>query len=246
MAMADPVRDLKQLGRDLSGVPLARLPGSFKKVAFLCVNTYSSYRLNLGVVPLNDAFLFGQLAKSFEFEIYFFHNPHSENFLRFLDVFFARTSQQLILYYVGYGAGITEIDEGGEAFVFDDGSIVEDELITHLKENKQPQSEVILITDACHSGTIWDIQGGAVHGQALPTGVVSISATTNARAPEESRKAGLNQGVFTANLVKTLRSEPLITPSELHGKLRAVLRKYGQVFAVGATTQARMNKPLLH
>jgi hypothetical protein len=246
MAMADPVRDLMRLGRDLSALPLARVPPTFKKAAFLCVNSYTSYRLSLGVVPLNDAVLFAQFAKSFEFEIYFFHNPHSETFLRYLDLFFARTAGQLILYYVGHGAGVVEAPHDGEAFVFDDGPIPEDELIAHLIENKQPRSEVILVTDACHSGTIWDIQGGAVRGRALPDGVISVSAAANAKAPKQARAAGIEQGVFTANLTKTIRAEPMITPIELLAKLRAVLRKYGQAFAVGASTQALMSKPLLH
>jgi hypothetical protein len=245
MGMADPVRDLMRFGRDLSALPLARVPSTFKKVAFLCVNTYTSYRLNLGVVPLNDSVLFAQFAKNFEFEIYFFHNPHSETFLRYLDLFFARTTGQLILYYVGHGSGITETHQEGEAFVFDDGPIPEDELITHLIENKHPKNEVILVTDACHSGTIWDIQGGSVHGRTLPDGVISVSAATNEKAPRQSRIAGIEQGVFTSNLAQTIKAVPLITPTELYGKLRTVLRKYGQSFSVGASTPALMNKPLI-
>jgi hypothetical protein len=46
--MANPVRQLKIYGRDIAGIPLPRIPPSFNKAAFLCINTYTSFRLALG------------------------------------------------------------------------------------------------------------------------------------------------------------------------------------------------------
>jgi hypothetical protein len=238
--MGDPVRLLKELGHDLTAIPIANLPPTFAKVAFLCVNTHCSFRQGVGVPPINDAVLLANCLRRFSFEIYFLHNPHSGNFLRYLDVFFTATTGRLVLFYVGQGAGLHE-----DAFIFDDGQIPESEMVDHLIENKNANCEVILITDACRSGTIWDIQNGKVKGRALPPGVISLSSATDAETAKQTKVGGVDQSAFTYNLTKTLQAEPFSSPSELHGKLRAVLKKYGLNFVVGASTPALLNKPLL-
>jgi hypothetical protein len=183
--------------------------------------------------------------RHFEFDIYFTHNPHSRNFLKYLDLFFAGTVKRLVVFYVGQGAGLRSAAEGGEALVFDDGEVPEDALVTHLIENKHSSNEIILVTDLCHSGTIWDIQSGKVNGRQLPPGIVSISCATDAKTAKQTQVGGIEQGIFTYNLTKTLREEPFASPSELYGKLRAVLKKYAQNFSIGASTPALLNKPLL-
>jgi hypothetical protein len=104
--MVDPVRQLKTYGRDVLGIPLCNLPSSLRKAAFLCVNTYTSYRLALGTGPIRDAVTLAKVLKNFGFEIFFLHNPHVRNFLKYLDVFFRVTSETFLLYYVGRGMSI--------------------------------------------------------------------------------------------------------------------------------------------
>jgi hypothetical protein len=249
MAVSDPLRELKTLGRDMAQIPLARLPTSYKKVAFLCVNSYTSYRLNLGTGPINDAISFAKCVKRYDFEIYFLHNPHAQTFLRYLDSFFKAASSQLIIYYVGHGTGVIdttgdESDHQDEAFVFDDGVIIDDELISHLAENKHPASKVILVTDACHSGTIWDIQSKTAKGKKLPPSIISISAATDAQTAKQTTLNQKDQGIFTFNLAKTLTANPWLTPTELRGKMKAILKKYSQSFTVGTTSATLLNQPL--
>jgi hypothetical protein len=244
--MADPIRDLKEVGRDLSAIPIARIPATIDKAAFLCVNTYTSYRLNLGTSPINDALLFARKLKKFGFMIYFVHNPHARNFLRYLDVFFRNVTGQLVLFYVGQGNGATAEDGSPsteEAFVFDDGPVYEEDLITHLIENKNDTSEVILVTDACHSGTIWDIQDGTVKGRELPPGVISISAATDEQSARQITIGRTEYGLFTHTLVKALKENPEITPEDLSAKMRGVIRSRGQNFSTGATVRELLTKP---
>jgi hypothetical protein len=247
--MGDPVRTLKSLGRDIASIPLSRLPTAIEKAAFLCVNSYTSYRLSLGTGPINDAVSFAKLMKQYGFEIYFMHNPHCRNFLKYLDAFFKATSKELVIYYVGHGTNVRdtsgdEADGQDEAFVFDDGFIVDDDLITHLSDNKNPDSEVVLVTDACHSGTIWDIQAGNVKGRQLPPGVISISAAADAQTAKQTMIDRVDQGVFTYNLCKTLKSEPYLTPNELAAKMKTILKKYQQTFVVGTTSPKFLTEPL--
>lgn len=247
--MSDPVRRLKTLGHDISGMAVSRIPIDMEKVCFICVNTYTSYRLNLGTGPVNDAVSFAKAVKGFGYDIYFIHNPHSRNFLKYLDVFFKNTQEELIVYYVGHGTTVR--DENGdeddgydEAFVFDDGVIVDDVLVEHLIDCKHPDSKLILVTDACHSGSIWDIQGGSVHGRELPKRIMSLSAANDKQTAKQTMIDREEQGIFTHNLTKLLKAEPTLSPNQLGPKLRTALRKYGQSYTVGTTSPELLDEPL--
>jgi hypothetical protein len=121
---------------------------------------------------------------------------------------------------------------------------MEEEFITHLKENKNPTSKIVLATDACHSGSVWDLQPGSKKAKALPPGLITLSVVSDVQPPKQTMVAGVEQGAFTYNLTKTLQLEPLVTPGEISGKLRAVLKKYAQTFSVGTTTPALLSRPI--
>lgn len=247
--MSDPVRRLKTLGHDISSMPVSRIPKDMGKICFICVNTYTSYRLNLGTGPVNDAVSLAKRVKACGYEVYFIHNPHSRNFLKYLDVFFQNTAEELIVYYVGHGTTVSdtngdEEDGHDEAFVFDDGNIVDDVLIEHLIDCKHPDSKLILITDACHSGSIWDIQGGCVHGRELPKRIISLSAASDRQTAKQTMIDRQEQGIFTSNMTKLLKAEPELSPNALAPKMRAQLRKFGQTFTVGTTSPELLDEPL--
>jgi hypothetical protein len=111
--MVDPIRDLKEYGRDLAAIPVSRLPASFEKAAFLCVNTYASYRLNIGVTPINDAVIFAKRLKKF---------GYARSFLKYLDRFSGRWPGSSCCSTWGTGTGRAGGgDSPDQAFVFDDG-----------------------------------------------------------------------------------------------------------------------------
>lgn len=245
----DAVRRLKTYGRDLSTIPLSRVPAEMEKACFICVNTYTSYRLNLGTGPLNDAVTFAKAMKNFGYQIYFLHNPHCRNFLNYLDKYFANTTQELVVYYVGHGTSVKDLDKDeadgyDEAFVFDDGNIIDDDLITHLIDNKHPDNEIVLVTDACHSGSIWDIQGGDIKGRKLPNRIMSISAANDKQTAKQTMINRAEQGIFTYNLSKILKKNPSITPPQLQSEMRKALRQYGQTVTVGTTSNDMLDEPI--
>jgi hypothetical protein len=245
----DPLRSLKALGRDVAAVPVNRLPASFAKAAFLCVNTYTSSRLNLGKGPLNDALSFATCVKRYGFEIYFLHNPRRKNFLTYLDAFFSRTTEKLIFFYVGHGTNVRdmdgdEADRQDEAFVFEDGEVIDDDLLTHLSENKHPDSHLVLVTDACHSGSIWDIPTITVRGRSLPPNVLSLAAANDAQTAKQTTIERKEQGVFTYNLTKIIAADPHASPRDIAAKMRTALKPYAQSFTVGATTTSLVDAPL--
>ena len=245
----DAVRRLKTYGRDVSSIAVSRIPADMDKTCFICVNTYTSYRLSLGTGPLNDAVTWAKRMKAFGYEIYFMHNPHSRNFLKYLDAFLEKVKGELVVYYVGHGTSVVdrdgdESDGMDEAMVFDDGTVIDDVLVNHLCEHKHPDSKLILVTDACHSGTIWDIHNGSVNGRNLPENVISISAANDKQTAKQTVIDRQEQGIFTYNISKLLKADPELSPNQLATKMKTILRKYSQTFTVGTTTEALLTEPL--
>jgi hypothetical protein len=254
--MADPVNDLRTVGRDLSDArklsptfssPKTRLPATMAKSAFLLVNSHASYRLNLGTTPVNDAVAMGELLKESGFDVYFLVRPQAAEVLKILDVFFSNTTTQFVLFYAGHGHGVLEeLDETynpDHAFMFADGVIREDELVEHLIANKNPANEIILIADACIAGTVWDLQNGCVRDRQLPPGVVSISTTGDPLAlkPVVGRQ---QNGVFTKTFTQALKAAPEITLNELAAKMRPVIRGIGRNFVIGTSSPALLSQPI--
>jgi hypothetical protein len=244
----DPIRTLQTLGRDLSSIPLSRVRKNMTKSAFICINTQKSYRLNLGTGPINDAVSMAKCLKEYEFDIYFLTNPHCRNFLCYLDLFFRNTVGQLVVFYVGHGTTVPDVDSGEaggalEAFVFDDGVVLDDDFATHIIENKAPDSQLVLITDVCYAGTVWDVQDGKVRGRQLPPGVLSVSAMLDARSAKQTRLSEVDEGAFTYHLTRFLGADPEVTPAQLAAKMKAVLREYSQTFVIGTTTPSLLTQP---
>jgi hypothetical protein len=247
--MADPVRELKVYGRDVLGMAICRLPTSLRKAAFLCVNTYTSYRLALGTGAIHDAVNLAKVLKDLGFEIFFLHNPHVRNFLKYLDVFFRVTSDTLLLYYVGRGMslrapGAETSEPRDQAFVFDDGILADDDLATHLVTHKNAASQLILITDACFSGTIWDIEDGCVKGKQFPPNIISLSARVNLASGKCQTIERTDQGVVTLNLAKIVQAEPELSPKEIADKMQDALRESGQTFTAVSTSPELLTQPL--
>lgn len=240
---------LAQRATNLAKVPISQLPTDAEKNCFICVNTYNSYSLNLGTGPLNDAVTFAKRAKQCEFEVYYLHNPKSKTFLSYLDAFFQNTNHHLVVYYVGHGTNVRdrngdEADGYDEAMVFDDGTIIDDVLVDHLIQYKKDSTELTLVTDACHSGSIWDLQSGTVCGRTLPPNVLSISAANDQQTAKQTMIDRMEQGVFTSNMCKIMKTKPLITPNELKTEMAKVLRKYCQTVTLGTTSPEMLNLPV--
>jgi hypothetical protein len=182
--------------------------------------------------------------KNFDFDAYFISSPRCKDLLKYLDAFFRNTTGQFVFFYVGHGHSLRDVDEidgNDEAFVFDDGVILDDDLVTHVIENKNPSSEIILITDACRPGTIWDLQNGVVRGRQLPPGLLSISTVPDTII---ARQAKMDQGIFTENLTRALNADQDATPADIAVKMKAALREYSQTFALGTTSPSLLTQPL--
>ena len=243
------LKRLKQCGKDISTVPLSRFPTDQTRVVWLVVNSYTSYRLSLGDGPINDGANFGSAMKKYGYTIYYIHNPTSKKFLNYLDKFLANVTEELIVYYVGHGTTVKDLDgdeDDGydEATVFDDATVTDDVMVEHVIKNKNPSSKLICVTDACHSGSIWDIQSGNKNGRVLPENFISVSAANDKQTAKQTMIDRKEQGIFTSNMCTYLGKKKDATPNEISSELRSALRKYAQTMTVAATTDSLLTTPL--
>lgn len=239
------VKKLKKLAKDVKSLPITRIPNDLDKATLIVCNTYTSARLSLGDGPMNDAITFATSMKAFGFTQYYLHNPVSRTFLNYLDAFFRKTKGHLVVYYVGHGTTVydtsgDEDDKYDEAFVFEDGVMIDDTLIKHLISNKASSSRITLVTDACHSGSIWDIQSKSN----LPKNLISIAAANDKQTAKQTIIDRKEQGIFTMNFGKALKSNPKLTPKQLVTELKTPLKKYSQTCVVVTTSKDLASKPL--
>jgi hypothetical protein len=241
----DPLRLLKTFGRDLTGIPLSRLPATLKKAAFLSVDSYDSYRMNLGTGPIHDALSIAKLLKNYDFNVFFMLNGHCTNFLNYLDAFLKRTTVQLLIFYVGQGVTTPDVeseDAGSDpGFIFDDGVIRGGDVARHVSDNKNADCQLLLVTDACQPGTIWDIGG---RQGTLPANIVSIAAATSAERAKSAKLSHLDTGVFTFQFTSLLKGEPELTPNQIAAGLTPLLKPHGQVLLLGATSPSLLDQPI--
>lgn len=242
------LKKLKKIATDIVKTPTSRITEQ-KNVCLIVCNTYTSYRLSLGDGPLNDAITFATSMKSYGFKQYYMHNPHSKNFLKYLDSVLEKTTNHLVIYYVGHGTTVADLnkdeDDGyDEAFVFEDSTLIDDILLEHLIDKKNANSKVTMVTDACHSGSIWDIQSKTVNGRTLPQNIMSISASNDKQTAKQTVIDRKEQGIFTMNFSKVLKTKPSITPKELLSSLKKQLKKYSQTCTIAMTTKSLNTSPI--
>ena len=223
-------------------------PETLRKCALMSINSYRGTQNSLGNGPLNDGYHIAKTLKILGYDVYSLVDGDKETFLRLLKHFMKNTTEKLVVYYIGHGLNVKdkdgdEADGKDEAMYFTDGVLVDDTLVQQLKL-KQDDSTLILVTDACHSGSIWDIQGGNKPGRTIPPNVISISAASDAQTAKQTVFEKVEQGCFSYFLRKALRANHRSTPLEIRSFMRPNLRRYQQDIQIAVTSEEILNRQL--
>jgi len=245
--MKNKVSRLQSIGSDLVSNP--NFSNTNGKAALICINNYVGTRLDLGNGPLNDGYYIAKTVKEFGYDIYYMINPRKSTFLNFLGRFLESIEKQLVVFYVGHGTRTADIsgdetDGFDEAMVFVDGNLVDDTLVETLENFKNRSSRVILITDACHSGSIWDIQGASIKGRRIPPNIMSISAANDSQTAKQTFLEKEDQGIFSYNFRKTVKSSSNISANELKKQMTTQLRKFGQTVTLAESFPGMTSEPI--
>ena len=239
---------LNRLGTDLSKVN----PSTFKPDStscFILCNTYTTPKYQLGVGPLNDAITVAANHKYMGYQIYFLHNPHHTIFMSFLRVFLEKVDKYLTIFYTGHGAQVKDVsgdeDDGyDEVMVFDSGIVVDDELAKYIKDYSEGEAHTILLTDCCHSGTIWDIPESLWKARKFPANIMSISAAQDNQTAKQTDIGEINQGIFTFNFWTLLRNQPSICIEEVQETLNPEFKRFNQQLVMYPTRKDMLKKPI--
>ena len=215
----------------------------------ICVNTYTKPKLKLGVGPMNDSIITASFHRYMGYEVYYLHNTKPDTFMAFLKQFLRYTTENLTVYYTGHGSNIPDTngdeDDGlDEIMVFDDGYIVDDDLAICLKENCNGASRIILMSDCCHSGTIWDIPENLSKAASFPPNVMSISSSQDDQTSKQANINEVEHGLFTFYFWKFLKENPRMTSQQMEAKVNEKLAKYHQRYCATPTRPGMLNTPI--
>ncbi|EAY08786.1 Clan CD, family C14, metacaspase-like cysteine peptidase [Trichomonas vaginalis G3] len=243
--------NIKKYGTDITNVPVSKLPKNLNRVGFVVINCYIGTRYSLGDGPMNDGYNMAKCLKRYGYQVYYLLDSKRQAFLDKFDFFLRNATGELAFFYVGHGTNVADAngdeDDGqDEALVFVDGNIVDDDLLASLEANKNPDNKLILISDCCHSGTVWDLQSKNINGRKIPAGVVSVSAANDKQTAKQTVADRVEQGMFTYNLMKALKTEPNMSALECKKRLATALRRYAQTVTIASTTPELLNEPLFN
>lgn len=245
----EQLKYFNKLGTCMNGKKNSEVPSQLTKVCFLCCNTYTKPDYALGPGPLNDSLTVAENHKKRGYQIFYLHNPDPKEFLAFLQVFLSKTQVSLTVFFTGHGANIKdtngdESDGQDEAMVFDNGYIVDDQLVEYLEKYANGKARVLLLTDCCHSGSIWDLQSAQKAKKKLPKNIISISAAKDSQTAKQANIGKKSQGLFTYYFWKIVNENPNITAKQIEAKINPFLQKFKQVYQFAATAGGPENQPL--
>lgn len=224
-------QQLNSVGMNITGVSPDGFPNELQHAAFIIMNCYNNSKYDLGEGPLNDGFNIADLLYQRGYSVFYTIDSSKNVFLNQLEYFFSHTSKELIIYYVGHGIKLNTMNNASKALFFKDGLINDQILTNSLINNKHKSSKVVLLTDACHSGSIWDLRS---IGKRLPN-VISIAASTDRQTAKQ---------INTLNLINALREKPDLSAIELRRILRKILPYYCQTASISTTSPELNIEPL--
>ena len=239
---------LNENAKDLSNCNPHNLR-EMENACFICCNTYTKEKLKLGVGPINDSISTAIFHQYMGYEVYYLHNTKPRIFMDFLKQFLRKTTKNLTVYYTGHGANIEDTngdeDDGfDEVMVFDDGYIVDDDLAICIKKYHNGITRAVLISDCCHSGTIWDIPENPRKAMSFPANVVSISSSNDDQTSKQGVMNQIEQGIFTYHFWNFLKENPNLTFKQMEKKMDDKLTRYHQKFVATPTRVEILDQPI--
>lgn len=247
------LKQMDEIGVNLAKHQLAEFDRPIKRVLLICANTYTKPSLSLGVGPLNDAVTCAAHHKLWRYIVYYLHNPSPQIFQQWLRKILTIGSEYVTIYYTGHGAQVKdrsgdEADGMDEAMVFDNGHILDDDLAIILQETCKGTAKVLLLSDCCRSGTIWDIPESVKEAErTFPANIISISSSADTQTSKQTTGLGdlkAAQGLFTFHFFSLLRSNRRATPKQVIAGLIPQLKSFNQTCQAFPTRANLMTVPI--
>ena len=132
-----------------------------QSVALIFCNSYHQTSLDLGECALNDGLLAYDRYINFGYTPFLYHDVTKREFKLILQTFLEANIERLSIYFIGHGSQVNdtnhdETDGCDEAFILKDGYVIDDTVHALIMKHRKSM-KLTLISDCCHSGSIFDI-----------------------------------------------------------------------------------------
>ena len=203
------------------------------KICFICCNSYEGSRYALGESALNDGLLAYINFQRLGYDVYIFHDMNKGGYMDVFTQFLQAEVSKVVIYYIGHGTNTRdtsgdEADGFDECLFFTDGVIIDDDLCITITDNKANCSKLILLSDCCHSGTIYDVPDRK--------DILSISAAADNETAKQDWIEKKGQGIFTYYFWKYYTDD--IELQALETAMNRHLKKYRQSFVTNKGKKA--------
>lgn len=201
-----------------------------KSIAIVLCNSYDNTPYALGDCAKNDGVLaYNELMKNKYEHVLVYHDLRKCDVLQLLDQCKHITCDKLLIYYIGHGTQTytpySKFEKTGmdSAFVCVDGLITDNALNNYfIRDSEHNCKQVRLISDCCHSGTIYDLTSDDYNKY----NTVSISACYDNQTAKQDYICKRGNGVFSYYFWKYFN--PDITLEELLHQINSKLSIYNQ------------------
>lgn len=266
--------ELDKMGAiNLDRVTRSQIPDiQIDRAVALFFNPYEGLAHTLDAGPINDGITMATLLSSRGYKVLYLCDGTPKEYYIWMDWLLDNIYYEIVCYFSGHGTQCRdttgkEADGLSELMVFYDESkkkesqakkikavtgltenTVSDDLMHELIISKQyPETRIILISDCCHSGTMFDFDQpipANLERNKPPLNVVCIGAAKDEQTAKQTVLGGKESGVFTYNFSELLKKNKNTTFTELNTYMASKIAKYQDVH-ITTTHQALLSKPIL-
>ncbi|OHT12595.1 Clan CD, family C14, metacaspase-like cysteine peptidase [Tritrichomonas foetus] len=229
-------------------VPPQLADGISSKVLLIVVNTYTKPKYQLGVGPLNDSITVAINHKKMGYKMVFLHNTTPKIFKSWLQFVLEKSETDLTIFYTGHGCSVVdksgdESDGYDEVMLFDTGYVIDDELAEYLAQYAHGQ-RIVLLSDCCHSGSMWDIQSHPGMKGVIPDNIMSISASKDDQTAKQTKIKSTDQGIFSYYFWDLFNKDQNITTKQMETKINPYISRFKQHFTYATTSPSMLDEPI--
>lgn len=240
-------KHLASLTTNCNKCSLEKIKSEVPQAAFVCANSYRETTSSLGPGPISDTIRVATLCRKRGIPVFSLFDCTAQTFVNYAIKLLRDVYEYILIYFSGHGGQMPDLDgdeddKMDELYVFKDGYVVDDTLFKLLQLHKNPKSQCVLLSDCCHSGTIWDLDR-----KDPPARCLSMAAAQDKQTAAQAVKKGREFGYFTEILFDELDKNISATPKQLKEAIDTQLKakKITQIVTLQSTSPGLLDLPLL-
>lgn len=208
---------------------------NLSRVCFILINSYENENHDLGIGPLNDGIHIGLYYHRLHYKVFYLYNPHSDQFINYLEFFLKNTTKALTVFYSGYDSANSRIHE----INFKNGQLSSNVVEKSISENYNGKSKVILITNSFNGGSVFDIHSINHFNNNKSSDIISFWVK------KEKNETKKSHGIFIYYFCKIINDSPNISPKDLAEKINPSINSFNEYLKYEVSNQDLIETPLL-